>query len=397
MKTLILVLLINSFLQLIHSEEVANLKFILLDVKNDIRYSDWGIHPVDIRSKHNSKEKRAIEGARLAIQDSRKFERLTKTNFTLDYITFEDDSEIKEFFSEKRSLDYNVILLDLPEKNILDIIEVTKKHSSNIFFNISEASNTLRNDICTKNLLHSSPSVSMLTDSISQYLVQKKWNKVLILTGPLAEDKKYSSSFKESAKKFGIKIIAEKFFVDNNDPRIRDKNNLSFLTMGKKYNSIFISDVDGEFALKVPNASTKPAVVSGAAGLIPKAWHWSYLRHGAPQLNGRFERMADRRMHGKDWAAWISIKIIVEAVLRTKALDNSKILDYIKSSNFKVDGSKGISLNFRKNTNQLRQPILLITGNNWVTKVAPLENFTNKNNNLDTLGNLNSSCKLEKK
>ena len=99
--------------------------------------------------------------------------------------------------------------------------------------------------------------------------------------------------------------------------------------MKNKYNSIFISDIDGEFALKVPNATSRPALVSGSSGLIPKTWHWSYLRHGAPQLNGRFERMHDRRMHGKDWAAWMSIKIIVESVLRTKVLDNFKILDYI--------------------------------------------------------------------
>ena len=44
-----------------------------------MRYSKWGIHPVDIRSKLN-KEKRPIQGALLAIQDSEKFTRLTKSN-----------------------------------------------------------------------------------------------------------------------------------------------------------------------------------------------------------------------------------------------------------------------------------------------------------------------------
>lgn len=37
--------------------------------------------------------------------------------------------------------------------------------------------------------------------------------------------------------------------------------------------------------------------------LIAAAWHWSWERHGAPQLNQRFERRAKRRMQGADWAA----------------------------------------------------------------------------------------------
>ena len=211
-----------------------------------------------------------------------------------------------------------------------------------------------------------------------------------MLTGPLYHDKQLSVSFKESAKKFGLKIIQENYFVNNNDPRVRDKNNLFYLTKGKKYNNVFVSDLDGEFALSVPNATMSPAVISGAAGLVPNAWHWSYLRHGAPQLNGRFERLNNRRMEGKDWAAWISIKTIVESVLRIQDTSNSEILKYIKNNNMQLDGSKGIGLNYRKETNQLRQTILMISSNNWTTAVAPLEEFKDSENNLNTLGIANN-------
>ena len=140
-----------------------------------------------------------------------------------------------------------------------------------------------------------------------------------------------------------------------------------------------------------------PAIVSGSAGLIAKAWHWSYLRHGAPQLNGRFERMNNRRMESKDWAAWISIKTIIESILRIQNIANKNIIEYLKWPDLQVDGSKGIGLNFKKTTNQLRQTILLISSNNWTTKVAPLEEFTDSENNLNTLGlSYNQTeCKLE--
>ena len=75
-----------------------------------------------------------------------------------------------------------------------------------------------------------------------------------------------------------------------------------------------------EFALSVPNNSVSPATIVGSSGLIPLAWHWSNLRYGAPQVNGRFERKFDRRMLEKDWSAWIAIKSITESLLRTKSI-----------------------------------------------------------------------------
>jgi len=216
--------------------------------------------------------------------------------------------------------------------------------------------------------------------------VQKKWNKTLLLTGSLKDDKNSSTSFKESSKKFGVKIVEEKNFVNSNDPRVREKNDLSFLTKGRKFKSVFISDIDGEFALGVPYSTMTPVAVVGSSGLTPKAWHWSYMRHGAPQVNGRFERNFNRRMNEKDWASWIAIKSILESILRTKSADTNKIKDFLVSDDFKVDGSKGIGLNYRKKTKQLRQTMLLVSSNNWVTEVAPIESFKNSKNNLDTLG-----------
>ena len=374
--------------------KVYNIGF--LDIKEDMRYSKWGIHPVDIRSKLN-KEKRPIQGALLAIEDSKKFTRLTKTKFLIEHITKKTYEDAIKFLNSKSVEKFETILLDLNIQNLKYFKNILKNNPTTIFFNISDPNNDIRKNICLDNFFNTYPSNAMYTDSIAQYLVKKKTQKSLLLTGPLVEDEKISSSFKESARKFGIKIYKEKFFVNNNDPRVRDKNNLFYLTKGKKYNNVFISDTDGEFALAVPNATMNPAIVSGSSGLIAKAWHWSYLRHGAPQLNGRFERMNNRRMESKDWAAWISIKTIVESVLRIQNISNKNIIEYLKGPDLQVDGSKGIGLNFKKTTNQLRQTILLISSNNWTTKVAPLEEFNDSENNLNTLGlsHNQTECKLE--
>ena len=381
---------LNFFL---YAEEKSfNIGFI--DYKNDIRYSDWGIHPVDIRSKKN-KELRALDGAKLAVSEANRLKRITKVNVTLDHLRVDSEKSLYDLMSSEDIKKYQAILLDISIKKFEIIQKLFKKNSSTIFFNISNQSNSLRSNTCFENLFHSFPSDMMKTDSIAQFLVQKKWNKTLMLTGSLEQDKNLAKSFKESAKKFGVKILEENYFVNSNDPRNREKNDLSYLTKGKGYNSIFISDIDGEFSLTVTNNSVSAASVVGSSGLIPLGWHWSYLRHGAPQVNGRFEREFDRRMTERDWSAWIAVKSISESILRTKSVQTDDIKRYLITNNFKVDGSKGISLNYRSDTKQLRQPIFLVSGGNWVTNVAPLENFQNRKNNLDTIGIIkqNSKCK----
>ena len=50
--------------------ELRAFKVGYIDFRDDIRYSDWGRHPVDIRSSH-SVEQRPIDGARLGVIDSK--------------------------------------------------------------------------------------------------------------------------------------------------------------------------------------------------------------------------------------------------------------------------------------------------------------------------------------
>ena len=257
------------------------------------------------------------------------------------------------FLKLQTQSDFGVILFDLSSKKLREIAPIIKEKNGIIFFNISNESNSLRTNLCFENLFHSFPSNMMKTDAIAQFLVKKKWNKTLILTGSLEEDAKLTQSFKQSSRKFGVKIVEEKNFVNSNDPRIIEKNDLSFLTKGRNFKSIFISDTHGEFSLGVPYATTTPVAVLGASGLSPKAWHWSYMRHGAPQVNGRFERNFNRRMNEKDWASWISVKSILESIMRTKSLDSDVLNKFLTSQEFKVDGSKGISLSFRNVSKQL--------------------------------------------
>ena len=83
-----------------------------IDLKDDIRYSDWGRHPVDIRSSHRN-EHRAIDGAKLGVIDSKKFERITKTQIVLDHLRYSDEKKLLNFFKSDVINEYDAVLLDL--------------------------------------------------------------------------------------------------------------------------------------------------------------------------------------------------------------------------------------------------------------------------------------------
>ena len=380
-----IILLFLSSINSLCANEKEDFNIGYYDLEKDIRYDEWGVHPVDIRSKTNQLYKRPLAGAKLGLKDIKPFQRMAKVKFKLMDMRIKNiDTAADEILNHIHKNNIKIVLLDFPASELINI--VSKISDLNIaVINISSKNNELRSFNCNKNLFHTIPSERMLTDSLAQYLSDKKWRKVLILTGPLEIDKAKSASFIESAKQFGLKIVDNKSFLLGNDPRARDQNDLDFLTGSAKYDAVYISDTHREFSYKVPFATHIPSTVLGSSGLTPRAWHWSYLRHGAPQVHGRFERMNKRRMTEEDWAAWVGMRAIAEALVRFKNNENFSFQDAFVSEEFKLDGSKGPVLNFRKWNRQLRQPIMLST-DNWVTSIAPLESFVHRVNNLDTIG-----------
>ena len=276
------------------------------------------------------------------------------------------------------------ILIDAPGDTV-KVLASQAKDPAVLLFNLTARDPFLRQESCQSNLLHIIPDQTMLMDALAQYLISKKWRKVLSLKGKSPEDEKLNSIFARSAKRFGLKIVAEKSFLLGRDPRQRSKNNIALLTSGKDYDVVFVADTQGEFARAVPFQILKPRPVVGSAGLVPDGWIWSWDRHGAPQLNKRFLRKAKRWMTAYDWSAWMAVKTIGEAVQRTNSSEFKLIRDYLLGDEIILDGFKGYPLSFRDWNRQLRQPVFLTT-TNWVVARAPLEGFLHEKNNLDTLG-----------
>ena len=333
-------------------------------------------------------------GARVAIEESRFAGSAVGVEFKLKRRRAGSPARLAKAALAFADAGVHYVLVDAPAELVDEAARATKDRDV-LLFNVSARDDVLRQEQCRSHLLHVIPSHAMITDALAQYLVSKKWREALVLTGPRPEDKQLTAAFDRSAKRFGVKIVERRPFVLSNDPREREKNNVALLTAGADYDVVFVADTDGEFARDVPYQTVHPRLVVGSEGLAASGWHWAWERHGAPQLENRFRKKAGRPMRDGDWATWMAVKAVVEAVLRTEGGDFAAVRDYLLGDEIVLDGFKGNRLNFRPWNRQLRQPLLLVT-HNWVVDRAPLRGFLHQTNNLDTLGfdERDSRCEL---
>jgi ABC transporter substrate binding protein (PQQ-dependent alcohol dehydrogenase system) len=325
----------------------------------------------------------ALEGARLAMRDSRIVGRAAGFSFEL----FERPvAEGEDALAAVRDLlgTARIVILDLPLQETLAIADALA-HEPAILFNPRHDDPALRGEECRPALFHTVPSLDMRMDALAQYARRRGWDSVLVLEGPRPEDHASSAAFQSSAKKFGLEVVEVRAFVPGNDPRNREQSNVVLLTADADYDLVFVADSEGEFGRYVPYQTYAPRPVIGSEGLIADGWHWTWERHGAPQLNQRFEKLAGRRMQEQDWAGWAAVKAVVEAAVRTRSADWKALRDSMLSPEFQFDGYKGTAVSFRPWNRQLRQPILLHTHNAVIAR-APLEGFLHETNTLDTLG-----------
>ncbi len=329
--------------------------------------------------------KRPLDGARLGLRDSKIVGRALGLKFKLVERLLAPGGEAAAAIRDIAAAEgAKVFLLDLAVEDMARTLR-TLDADPLILFNVRHGDDSLRGADCAANLFHTMPSDAMLMDGLAQFLKRKRWERLLVLQGEEAEDARLTAAFQKSARKFGLVIAEVRPFKLGNDPRERDRNNIHLLTSQASYDAVFLADTVGEFGRFVPYGTLLARPVVGTEGLIAGAWHWTFERYGAPQLNQRFEKQAGYRMTATQWAAWAAVRAAVEAIRQTKKTDAASLRAYLASERANLDLYKGAPGGFRPWNNQLRQPILLHTANAVIAR-APVEGFLHRTNNLDTLG-----------
>ena len=276
------------------------------------------------------------------------------------------------------------IILDLPAADV-EAVAVALAAADVTLVNSTAPEDSLRH-ACHANLIHSGPSLRMEMDAFAQYLRAMDWLEVLVLVGEHPDDAGFAAAFAASAERLRLTVVESRPFTLSTSPDQREGNNVKLLTSGVDYDVVFVADTRGEFGRYVPYGTQLPRPVIGSVGLTSEAWHWAMERDGATQVTSRFDTVSNgRKMTTEDWSVWIAGKSLITAAVKQPKADVTGRRDYMKSQRMKLDGSKGVTLNYRGWDGQLRMPMLLST-HDAVTAIAPIEGFLHATNTLDTLG-----------
>ncbi|MCZ7595171.1 MAG: ABC transporter substrate-binding protein [Hyphomicrobium sp.] len=332
-----------------------------------------------------------IAGAKLAITDNNTTGRFMNQEFKLEPIEESDPAKLIQDVVQKVDAGAHFILVDATPDTLLKMADALQGKEA-LLINYGAADDSLREENCRPQVLHTAPTRSMLTDALAQYLAWKKWPRWLLVLGPTEKDKLYAEALRRSAKRFGAKIVEERTFTYDSGNRRTDggfeqvqQQIPTFTQNAPDYDVLVVADESNLFGDYLPYRTWDPRPVAGTAGLTADSWHPAIELWGGTQFQNRFKRLADRNMRSTDYNAWLATRMVGEAASRTKSGKFQDLVAYMKSPSFDLAGFKGVGLSLRGWNGQLRQPILVTTPKLLVS-VSPQQGFLHQFSELDTLG-----------
>ena len=345
-------------------------------------------------------EDEGLAGAKMGIADNNTTGRFTKQTYTLDEVALAEGGP-SAVDAARGLLDKGVryLVLALPADELIAVADAVKGNGAALF-NVAAPDDRLRGADCRANVFHIAPSRAMQTDALAQYLTLMRWRKLFLVVGPNEADKLYAEAMRNSAKKFALKITAEKPWTFG--PLARAKGDTPtraeamVFTRGVDYDMAVVADEAADWGDYVSYRTVDPRPVAGTQGLVATTWAPVLETWGAAQAQNRFRRLAGRLMRPLDYQAWAAIRTVGEAATVKKTADPAVIVPYLVDPAFNLPAYKGVALSFRPWDHQLRQP-LIVTQPRSMVSVAPEQGFLHQRTPLDTLGTdlPETTCKLK--
>ena len=323
-----------------------------------------------------------LRGAELAITDSNSTGRFLNQRYTLVDGSADSPQALLEAAQAQHRQGLRLFVVNAPVDSLR---QLSAALPDSLLFNAGSPDDSLRTTDCLANVLHSLPSRAMLADALAQFLVVRKWQRALLIVGPTADDQAYAAALRRAAKRFGLKLVAEKAWSFDNDQRRSAQADMPLFTQTAEYEVVLVADERGDFGEYVPYQTWYPRPVAGTQGLTPVGWHKTVETYGAAQLQKRFEALAGRWMNDRDFAAWIAVRSVASAVSKLRQADPLAIRQLQLSDQLPLDGFKGRKLSYRPWNGQLRQPIPVVQPRALVS-TSPQEGFLHPFNEMDSLG-----------
>jgi ABC transporter substrate binding protein (PQQ-dependent alcohol dehydrogenase system) len=336
-------------------------------------------------------EDEGVQGARLGLADNETTGRFTGQRFALEERAARGPEEALDAVRGLLAAGLRFVVADLPAPVLLQAADLPEAASATLL-NAAAPDDALRNEDCRRNLLHLPPSRAMLADALAQFLAVKRWRNLFLAVGPGEGDRLYAEAVRRAARKFGLRLVADKPWTHDPGAQRTDTGHVSvaaeaarFTQGAPSYDMLVVADEAGFWGDNLAWRTTDPRPVAGTQGLVPTLWARPHELWGATQLQRRFRARANRWMTPRDHAAWLALRAVGEAATRARSTDPAAVAAYLRGPEFELAGFKGSRLSFRDWDGQLRQPILL-AGPRELVSVSPQPGFQHQFSELDTLG-----------
>lgn len=347
--------------------------------------------PVPAPSSYDAEadpEDLGVAGARMAVKDNNTTGRFTKQTYALDEVALEEGKSAVDAAKELAGKGVKYFVVALPAAEVLAVADALKGDGVAVF-NAGAPDDSLRGADCRANVFHTIPSRAMQTDAIAQYMTLMRWRKIFLIVGPSDRDKAYAEAMKNSARKFGLKVTAEKPWTFGPLMKARGdtptRAEAMIFTRGIDYDMAIVADEEQDWGEYVPYRTVDPRPIAGTAGLVATTWHPTLETWGAAQAQNRFRRLSGRLMRPLDYQAWAGVRSVGEGATQKKSTDAATLIPYFTDPAFSLPAYKGVSLSYRPWDHQLRQPIIVVQPKAMVS-VAPEQGFIHQRTPLDTLG-----------
>jgi ABC transporter substrate binding protein (PQQ-dependent alcohol dehydrogenase system) len=332
--------------------------------------------------------KNGIQGARVGLMDDNVAARLLGREFELVAAVDQRDpvTEAQSLLSAN-----TLIVADLEAPDLLAVADLPAARNAMIL-DIRTSDDSLRQEQCRENVFHIAPSWSMRADALAQYLFWKHWRQWVLVRGNNPADVGFANAIKRAASRFRAHIVGERVYEVEAGSRHATaghqlvQQRLPLLTAGlPDHDVVFVVDTGETFGDFLPYNTSNARPVVGTHGLTAVAWHSSFAEYSASNLQNRFARRVGRDMTERDYTAWLGVRVLGEAAIRTGSADAHVLYPYVLSEQFAIAGYKGVGMSFRHWDLQLRQPILL-SGPRTLVSISPQDGFIHPRFSTDTLG-----------
>ena len=165
-----------------------------LEFTDDPRYDEKRAYARIRVRPHN----RPRPGAEMAISESHVLGRALKMKFSLERGEAKTAAGLISMIERMVAAGVRYFLIDADAAMITALGAATMGWNL-LLFNISEPADALRGAECRAQVMHVIPSHAMMTDALAQFLVARKWRKVLVLKGPEGEDAAFAAADDEDA------------------------------------------------------------------------------------------------------------------------------------------------------------------------------------------------------